>query len=129
MKWIKKHLDSESGKGRRGSRFLDRFEQRSHVHRLHPSRLWRLLLGIGLFTFGIINIFIPGPGGSVMILGSAFIFAGESKYFAKVLDWGEVRFARQVDWVLANPVIAVIIISATVFAVVSGVGAYVFKES
>ena len=49
----------------RGARFISKFEERSHVHRLHPMRLWRLVLGLGLLAFGIVNIFIPGPGGSV----------------------------------------------------------------
>ncbi len=105
----------ESPAGVRGSRFLSANERRSHLHRLHPVRLWRLLLGLGLLAFGIINIFIPGPGGSVLILSSLLILAGESKPLARALDALEVQFADQVDWALKHKLVAIIAASAAAF--------------
>lgn len=99
----------------RGSRFINRYEQRSHLHRLHPVRLWRLVLGLGLLAFGIINIFIPGPGGSVIILAALLVLAGESKLLARLLDWAEVRFQRQVDWALRHKIATVFIVSGCAF--------------
>lgn len=92
----------------RGSRFASANERRSHLHRLHPVRLWRLLLGLGLLAFGIINIFIPGPGGSVLILSSLLILAGESSRLARALDALEVQFADQVDWALQHKLVAIV---------------------
>jgi hypothetical protein len=99
----------------RGRRFITKYQERSHLHRLHPVRLWRLVLGLGLLAFGIVNIFIPGPGGSVIILASLLVLAGESKLLAKLLDWGEVRFAPQVDWALRHKIATVFIISGSAF--------------
>lgn len=99
----------------RGRRFITKFEERSHMHRLHPMRLWRLVLGLGLLIFGIINIFIPGPGGSVIILASLLVLAGESRLLAKLLDWAEVKFQRQVDWALRHKIATVFIISGSAF--------------
>ena len=99
----------------RGARFITKFEERSHLHRLHPVRLWRLVLGLGLLAFGIVNIFIPGPGGSVIILAALLVLAGESRLLAKLLDWAEVRFQRQVDWALRHKIATVIIVSGCAF--------------
>lgn len=85
------------------------------MHRLHPMRLWRLLVGLGLLAFGIINIFIPGPGGSVIILAALLVLAGESRLLARLLDWGEVRFSRQVDWALRHKIATVLLISGSAF--------------
>lgn len=100
----------------RGARFTSKFQERSHVHRLHPSRLWRLVLGLGLLVFGIINIFIPGPGGSVIILASLLILAGESRLLATLLDKLEVRFQRQVDWAMTHKIATLFIVSGSAFA-------------
>ncbi len=100
----------------RGARFIRKYEERSHISRLNPVRLWRLVLGLGLLAFGIVNIFIPGPGGSVIILASLLILAGESRLLAKLFDWGEVRFAPQVDWALRHKIATVFIISGSAFA-------------
>ena len=105
-----------------GRRFIVRFEDRAHIHRLHPSRLLRIIVGVGLFAFGMANIFIPGPGGSVFILGSALVLAGESRTFARVLDAGELRFQRPIQWVLRHPFVAVATISALVFAGITAIG-------
>lgn len=99
----------------RGVRFITKFEERSHLHRLHPVRLWRLVLGLGLLAFGIVNIFIPGPGGSVIILAALLVLAGESRLLAKLFDWGEVRFAPQVDWALRHKILSVLLISGSAF--------------
>jgi hypothetical protein len=40
------------------------------------------------------------------------VLAGESKLLAKLLDWAEVRFARQVDWALRHKIAAACIVSA-----------------
>ena len=111
----------------RGARFITKYDERSHMHRLHPLRLWRLVLGLGLLAFGIVNIFIPGPGGSVIILASLFVLAGESRLLAKLFDWGEVRFSRQVDWALANKLLFVLLVSGTAFVVVFGLG-YLYSQ-
>lgn len=103
-----------------GSRFISKYESRAHLHRLHPVRLWRLVVGLGLLIFGIINIFIPGPGGSVIILASLLVLAGESKLLAKLLDYLEVKFSRQIGWALEHKILAMLIISGTAFACVSG---------
>jgi hypothetical protein len=108
-----------------GTRFTTRFEERSHIPRLHPRRLLRLLLGVGLFTFGMANIFIPGPGGSVFILGSALVLSGELHSFARLLDWGEVRFQCPIMFVLRRPIIATTTITIMVFATVTFVGSRV----
>lgn len=100
----------------RGSRFITKFEERSHLHRLNPVRLWRLVVGLGLLAFGIVNIFIPGPGGSVIILASLLVLAGESKLLARGLDWAEMRFSRQVDWALRHKIATVFIVSGSAFA-------------
>jgi len=99
----------------RGRRFITKYEERAHLHRLHPVRLWRLVLGLGLLAFGIVNIFIPGPGGSVIILASLLVLAGESRLLARCFDWGEVRFAPQVDWALQHKLLTVLIISGSAF--------------
>jgi hypothetical protein len=112
--------ESPADAGVRGSRFVSAFERRSHLHRLHPVRLWRLVLGLGLLLFGIINIFIPGPGGSVIILASLLVLSGESRILARLLDSLEVRFARQVDWALSHKLAAILIVSGCAFAFVSG---------
>ncbi|MCW2920336.1 MAG: hypothetical protein JWL76_210 [Thermoleophilia bacterium] len=85
------------------------------MHRLHPLRLWRLLLGLGLLAFGIVNIFIPGPGGSVIILASLLVLAGESRLLARGLDRGEVRFQRQVDWALRHKIATLLLVSGSAF--------------
>jgi hypothetical protein len=99
----------------RGVRFITKYEERSHLHRLNPVRLWRLVLGLGLLAFGIVNIFIPGPGGSVIILASLLVLAGESKLLARLLDWAEVKFSRQVDWALRHKIATVFIVSGSAF--------------
>lgn len=104
----------------RGVRFISKYESRSHMHRLHPLRLWRLVVGLGLLIFGIINIFIPGPGGSVIILASLLVLAGESKYLARLLDWAEVKFQRQVDWALRHKIATVFIVSGSAFVFTVG---------
>lgn len=106
----------------RGARFVTRYQSRAHLHRLHPVRAWRLLLGLGLLAFGIVNIFIPGPGGSVIILASLLMLAGESHLLARSLDWAEVRFARQVDWALDHKLLAMCIVSACALVFVTGMG-------
>lgn len=106
----------------RGARFVTRYQSRAHLHRLHPMRAWRLLLGLGLLAFGIVNIFIPGPGGSVIILASLLMLAGESRTLARGLDWAEVRFARQVDWALDHKLLAMLIVSGCALVFVAGVG-------
>jgi len=105
-----------------GSRFVTRFEARSHLHRLHPMRLVRLIVGLGLLVFGVINIFIPGPGGSVIILAALLVLAGESRTLARVLDRAEVRFARQIGWALRHKLAAALIVSTTALLVVGGLG-------
>lgn len=105
--------------GRRGSRFAQAHQRRAHLHRLHPVRLWRLLLGLALLAFGIVNIFIPGPGGSVIILSSLLILAGESRRLAATLDELEVRFAPQVDWALEHKLAAIVVSSGAAFLAVS----------
>lgn len=104
----------------RGSRFIGAFEKRAHLHRLHPVRLWRLVLGLALLVFGIVNIFIPGPGGSVIILAALLVLAGESRLLARLLDALEVRFSRQVDWALEHKLAAILIVSGCAFVFVSG---------
>ncbi len=99
----------------RGRRFASKFEERSHISRLHPVRLWRLVLGLALLAFGIVNIFIPGPGGSVIILASLLVLAGESRLLARLLDWAEVRFQRQVDWALRHKIATVFLVSGSAF--------------
>jgi hypothetical protein len=111
----------------RGARFISKYEERSHLHRLHPARLWRLVLGLSLLIFGIINIFIPGPGGSVIILASLLVLAGESKLLARLFDWGEVKFARQVDWALEHKLLSILLISGSAFIVLMGLG-YAYTE-
>ncbi len=106
----------------RGRRFAAKHAERAHLHRLHPMRLWRLVVGIALLIFGIINIFIPGPGGSVIILASLLILAGESKLLARMFDWFEVKFARQVDWALSHKIAAMLIVSGCAFIAVSLLG-------
>lgn len=106
----------------RGTRFIMRYEHRSHIPRLHPSRLWRLVLGIGLVIAGIINAFIPGPGGSLMLLAGLFVLAGESKILARMFDWAEVRFSRQVDWALRHKILALCITSACALTAVTLLG-------
>lgn len=105
-----------------GSRFTSRFEARAHLHRLHPVRLWRLVLGMCLLVFGIVNIFIPGPGGSVIILAALLVLAGESRMLARALDSAELRFAPQIGWALDHKLAAVLIVSLTALTVVSGLG-------
>jgi hypothetical protein len=110
---------------KRGERFITRFHERAHIPRAHPRRLFRILLGFALLAFGFANIFIPGPGGSVFILGSALVLSGESRLLARLFDRGEVRFGRQVDWVLRRPIVAVTTVSVSVLVVVALVGAFV----
>ena len=99
----------------RGARFVTKFEERAHMHRLHPLRLWRLVLGLGLLIFGIINIFIPGPGGSVIILASLLVLSGESRLLARLLDWAEVKFQRQVDWAMRHKIATLFLVSGSAF--------------
>jgi hypothetical protein len=103
----------------RGSRFAAAHQRRAHLHRLHPSRLWRLVLGLALLLFGVVNVFIPGPGGSVLILSGLLVLAGESGRLARVLDAIEVRYGREVDWALRNKLAAIVISSAFAFVALS----------
>lgn len=105
-----------------GQRFITRYEQRAHIPRLHPHRLARIVLGFTLFAIGMLNVFIPGPGGSVFILGSALVLSGESRTFARLLDRGEVRFQCPIMWVIRHPIVAVVTISCLVFVSVTVVG-------
>jgi hypothetical protein len=82
-------------------------------------RLWRLALGLALLAFGIINVFIPGPGGSVIILSAMLVLAGESRRLAQALDALEVRFAREVDWALRHKVAGIVIGSGGAFLAVT----------
>ena len=114
--------DVEEPAGRResarGTRFIAKYEERSHIHRLHPKRLWRLLVGLGLLVFGLFNaFFVPGPGGSAFVLASLLVLAGESRLLARLLDYCEVRFARQVDWALDHKILAACIVSAAAASV------------
>lgn len=102
----------------RGARFITKYQERAHIHRLHPKRLWRLLVGLGLLVFGLFNaFFVPGPGGSAFVLAALLVLAGESKILARLLDWAEVRFARQVDWALDHKIAAACIVSAAAASV------------
>jgi hypothetical protein len=103
----------------RGSRFRAAHQRRAHLHRLHPSRLWRLVLGLALLLFGVVNVFIPGPGGSVLILSSLLVLAGESGRLARALDRLEVRFGSEVDWALRNKMAAMVITTVFAFLAVS----------
>lgn len=111
----------------RGARFVTRYQSRAHLHRLHPVRAWRLLLGLALLVFGIINVFIPGPGGSVLILAALLMLAGESHLLARTLDWTEVRYARQVDWALDHKLLAMLIASSAALVFVTGMG-YLYTQ-
>jgi len=125
---IKQHAAAHAARAadsKRGERFITRYHERSHVPRAHPRRLLRILLGFGLLAFGFANIFIPGPGGSVFILGSALVLSGESRLLARLLDHGEVRFERPIDWVLRRPIVAVTTVSVTVFVAITLIGARV----
>lgn len=108
-----------SGVRLRGSRFAIAHQRRAHLHRLHPVRLWRLLLGLALLAFGIVNVFIPGPGGSVILLSSLLVLAGESRWLAMKLDDLEMRYGPQVDWALEHKVAAVVVSSGAAFLAVS----------
>jgi hypothetical protein len=125
---IRRHAAAHAARAaeaKRGERFITRFQERAHVPRAHPRRLLRVLLGVALLAFGFANIFIPGPGGSVFILGSALVLSGESRMLARMLDHGEVRFERQIEWVLRRPIVAVSTVSVSVLVVVTFVGARV----
>ncbi|MCW2926122.1 MAG: hypothetical protein JWM86_90 [Thermoleophilia bacterium] len=76
-------------------------------------RLWRILVGLGLLLFGLFNaFFVPGPGGSAFVLAALLVLAGESRLLARLLDYLEVRFGRQVDWALRHKIAAACIVSA-----------------
>lgn len=105
-----------------GTRFIARYDARSHLPRAHPRRLGRILVGLGLFAIGMLNVFIPGPGGSIFIFGSALALSSESRTLARLLDRGEVRFQRQIRVVLDRPIIATATISIIVLALVFGAG-------
>lgn len=108
-----------------GTRFMARYEARSHLPRLHPRRVGRVFLGLALFSVGMLNVFVPGPGGSIFIFGSALALSSESRHFAALLDWGEVRFQRQIRWVLDRPLVATTTITIAVLVAVSLGGAAV----
>jgi hypothetical protein len=63
------------------------------------------------------NVFVPGPGGSIFIFGSALVLSGESRRFAAFLDRSEVRMEKQVDWMLRHPILVGTTISITVILV------------
>jgi hypothetical protein len=60
-------------------------------------------------------VFIPGPGGSVIILSALLVLAGESSRLARLLDSLEVRFAPEVDWALRHKLAAIVLASTLAF--------------
>ncbi len=111
----------------RGRRFITKHEERLHIPRLHPVRLWRVVLGLGLLAFGIVNIFIPGPGGSVLVLAALLVLGGESRLLARLLDWSEVRFQRQIGWAARHKLAAMLVVSGCAFAFTLTAG-YVLRQ-
>lgn len=101
---------------RPGERFVARYEAR-RAERGRARRPIRILLAAALFTVGMLNVFIPGPGGSVFIFASALVLSAESRSFASLLDRGELRFLPQVRWALAHPLGVSGVITATVLAI------------
>lgn len=100
-----------------GSRFTARYEARVSER----GRSWRpsrVILAVALFTIGMLNIFIPGPGGSVFIMSSALVLSAESRVFARFLDRSELRFLPQVRWMLAHPLIVSSIITCGVLLLI-----------
>ncbi len=100
---------------RPGERFRTRYEARVAEHGV-ARRPSRLLLAAALFTIGMLNVFVPGPGGSIFIFSSALVLSAESRRFASLLDHAELRFLPQVRWMLAHPVVVSTVITVTVLA-------------
>ncbi len=100
---------------RPGERFVARYEAR-RAERGRARRPSRILLAAGLFTIGMLNVFVPGPGGSVFIFASALVLSAESRSFARLLDRGELRYLPQVRWALAHPVVMSTTITLTILA-------------
>lgn len=104
-----------------GTRFTTRYEARVRERgvRWRPSRIG---LAVALFTIGMLNVFVPGPGGSVFIFASALVLSGESRRFAALLDRAELRFQRQASWMLAHPLLVSCAITLTVLVVLAALG-------
>lgn len=82
-------LDSQPGR-----RFIDRYERRAQLRREYPNplmRFGRLALGVVILLAAIPIGAIPGPGGVAVVLAGLYMLAGEVRWIARLLDWGEVR--------------------------------------
>lgn len=94
---------------------MARYEAR-RAERERARRPSRFLLATGLFSIGMLNVFVPGPGGSIFIFASALVLSAESRSFARLLDRCEVRYLPQVRWALAHPVLMSTTITLAVLA-------------
>lgn len=99
-----------------GERFVARYSARM-AERGGRRRPGRLLLALALFTIGMLNVFVPGPGGSVFIFSSALVLSAESRRFAALLDRWELRLLPQVRWMLAHPLLVSTVITGTILTV------------
>jgi hypothetical protein len=77
-----------------GRRFVERWEQRraERERRSNPvTRFGRLLLGVLVLLAAIPIGAIPGPGGIGVTLAGLYLLAGEVRWIARLLDWGELQ--------------------------------------
>jgi hypothetical protein len=77
-------------RGKPGSRFRTRYEERSKRRRTLIAKVLYTTLGLALFLVGLVLLPAPGPGFLVLIPGAALL-AEESRLVAKALDSAEVK--------------------------------------
>jgi uncharacterized protein (TIGR02611 family) len=85
-------------KGKPGSRFQNRYEQRDKRRGSPVAKVLYLALGLVLFLLGLVLLPAPGPGFLVLFPAAAMI-AEESLLAAKALDWAEVTVRALLLWV------------------------------
>ncbi|CAN5700161.1 hypothetical protein BH24ACT22_BH24ACT22_09160 [soil metagenome] len=115
-------------KGDSGSRFMDRYDRRQEGERgwKDPSRLFNVIVGTVLVVGSAFFGWAPGPGMLTFVIGLAMI-AGEFRFAARFLDWGEVRangFWRFVKNVWQSSIAGKILVLLVLVALISAV-AYV----
>jgi hypothetical protein len=112
--------DGERTAARFEQRWLDRRDER----RAHPNplaRFGRLALGILVLLLAIPIGAIPGPGGVAVTLAGFYLLAGEVRWIARMLDWGErvgsPHGRRAMDWWMRSDVRVVRVVLALVVVI------------
>ncbi len=112
-----------------GFRFQDhhRRYQQGCIGRSYLRGFFSIIGGFLVVIGGVVAVPGPGPGWLIILLGLGMI-AGESLFFARLLDWAEVKLRRLVRRVIGiwrtspAPVKVSIVLTILACATVVGIG-------